>query len=173
MLSTFIAVFLQLTIVEPKVIKHYLSGTLFRDTTKNYIVIHNDGANLNARSTRNILAVRKLSYHYFIERDGTIHQFMDLRYIAKHAGDSRWSGLFNWNTFSIGIALQGANYTQYTCNQYKSLKNLLNYIKLRYPDTVDKPVLGHDDIAWPRGRKHDPGKNFDTRRLENDITCLI
>jgi AmpD protein len=158
--------------VEPKVIKNFLPSKAPRDTTKNYIVVHNDGGNLNATATRLVLRTRRLAYHYFIEDDGTIHQFMDLRHQAKHAGVSRWNNLFNWNTFSIGIALQGTNFTKYTCNQYQSLKILLSYIKLRYPDSVDKPLLGHEDIAWPRGRKHDPGKHFELWRLEHDITCI-
>lgn len=172
MLGTMAAILLQIAPVEPNVVKNYFPGKTLRDTTKNYVVIHNDGGNLNAHATRLVLRARRLAYHYFIEDDGTIHQFMDLRYVAKHAGNSRWGGLFNWNTFSIGVALQGASFTEYTCKQYESLKNLLSYIRLRYPDNVDKPLLGHEDIAWPRGRKHDPGKNFEPWRLEHDITCI-
>ena len=172
MLSIMTLVFLQLALPEPNVIKNYLPSRTPRDTTKNYVVIHNDGGNLNARATRNILKARRLAYHYFIETNGAIHQFMDLRYVAKHAGDSRWGGLFNWNTFSIGVALQGNNFTNYSCKQYESLKNLLSYIRLRYPDSVNNPLLGHETIAWPRGRKHDPGKHFELWRLEHDITCI-
>jgi N-acetyl-anhydromuramyl-L-alanine amidase AmpD len=158
--------------MEPKITKNFLPGKVPRDTTQNYIIIHNDGGNLNASATRLVLRTRKLSYHYFIEDDGAIHQFMDLRHRAKHAGDSRWNGLFNWNTFSIGIALQGTNNSHYTCEQYESLKTLIDYIKLRYPDSTDKLVLGHSDISWPRGRKHDPGNNFEQWRLKHDFTCI-
>jgi N-acetyl-anhydromuramyl-L-alanine amidase AmpD len=157
---------------EPKIIQNFLPGKEVRDTTQNYIVIHNDGGNLNAKTTRLVLRTRRLSYHFFIENDGTIHQFMDLRYRAKHAGVSRWNGLFDWNSFSIGIALQGTDNTEYSCEQYTGLKNLLNFITMRYPDVHDKPVLRHSDIAWPRGRKHDPGIYFEPWRLQHDITCI-
>jgi N-acetyl-anhydromuramyl-L-alanine amidase AmpD len=173
MLATLsLAVMLQLAAVEPKIKKNFLPGKVPRDTTKNYVVIHNDGGNLNASATRLVLRARKLAYHYFIQTDGSIFQFMDLRHSAKHAGDSRWGGMFGWNGFSIAIALQGTNSTNYSCKQYESLKNLLSYIRLRYPDNVEKPILGHSDIAWPRGRKHDPGKNFDLRNIEHDSTCI-
>jgi N-acetyl-anhydromuramyl-L-alanine amidase AmpD len=172
MLAFMTTVLLQIAPVEPNVIKNFLPGRVARDTTNNYVVIHNDGGNLNALATRLVLRTRGLAYHYFIEDDGTTHQFMDLRYRAKHAGDSNWGGLRNWNTFSIGIALQGSNGSKYTCEQYESLKNLLTYIRFRYPDNVEKPILGHSEIAWPRGRKHDPGNNFEKWRLEHDFTCF-
>lgn len=155
----------------PAVTKNFLPGKIPRDTTRNYIVLHNDGGNLNASSTRLVLRTRRLAYHYFIQRDGSIHQFMDLRYIAKHAGITSWNGISGWNNFSIGIALQGVNFMEYTCNQYKSLKKLLDYINLRYPDSNNYPILTHAEIAWPRGRKHDPGPNFDLRRLNHDVSC--
>ena len=142
---------------------------ILRDTTNNYIVIHNDGASLNASATRLVLRMRRLAYHYFIGRDGKITQFVDLRYEAPHAGVSSWHGIDNWNGFSIGICLQGTDWTDYTNKQYESLKKLVHYINIRYPDSRDKPILGHQDVAFPEGRKTDPGEHFEKWRLYDDL----
>lgn len=147
-----------------------MPGNVARDTTRNYIVIHNDGAGLNATATRNLLRTRRLSYHYFIATDGTIHQWKDLRHKALHAGVSRWQGLKEWNDFSIGICLQGSNSTRYTTEQYEALTRLVRYINFRYPDSREKPILGHSDIAYPVRRKKDPGENFELWRISYDTT---
>lgn len=149
-----------------------MSSKIKRDTTQNYIVVHNDGGNLNASATRLVLRMRKLSYHYFIARDGVITQFMDLKYVAKHAGPSQWNGITGWNAFSIGVCLQGTETLTYTDAQYASLKNLVHYINIRYPDSKTKHILGHQDIAFPRGRKSDPGKHFEIWRIYNDSTNI-
>jgi N-acetyl-anhydromuramyl-L-alanine amidase AmpD len=152
--------------------KNFLSSKIKRDTTQNYIVVHNDGGNLSASATRIVLRMRRLAYHYFIARDGTITQFMDLKYVAKHAGISNWNGLTGWNAFSIGVCLQGRDGLNYTEKQYASLKNLVQYINIRYPDSKTKPILGHQDIAFPSGRKSDPGEHFELWRLYNDTTNI-
>lgn len=152
--------------------KNFLPSPGKRDTTQNYIVIHNDGANFSATMTRRVLRIRGLAYHYFIARDGTIHQFMDLKNIAEHAGISRWNELTGWNKFSIGVCLQGRDNMLYTTQQYESLKKLVKYINVRYPDSKEKPILTHADIAYPRFRKSDPGINFELWRLHNDTTHI-
>ena len=156
---------LVLQLQAPLVIKNFLPGKTLRDTTRNYIVIHNDGAGLSAITTRYVLQRRRLSYHYFISRNGDIHQWKDLKYKALHAGRSLWNGIDDWNTFSIGVCLQGTSFLPYTEEQYQALTLLLNYIKMRYPDSRDKPILGHSDIAYPLKRKNDPGEHFYTWRL--------
>lgn len=166
LLTLLLAVALQ----QPLIVKRLLPKTELRDTTQNYIVIHNDGANLNVSATRLILRVRKLSYHYFIARDGKIYQFMDISYVAKHAGISNWNDMSDMrppslNPYSIGICLQGTDITPYTDKQYASLSNLINYLYKRYPDSQDKPVLTHARVAIPQRRKTDPGIFFDTTRL--------
>lgn len=161
---------LQLSIPDPLVTKNFLPGKLQRDTTRNYIVIHNDGAGLNAASTRRILQRRRLAYHYFIGRDGNIHQWKDLKHQAFHAGVSLYEGIRDWNKFSIGICLQGNNLFPYTNEQYQALTLLVNYINMRYPDSKDKPILGHSDVAYPKKRKKDPGEHFQLWRINNDIT---
>lgn len=155
---------------QPPITKVFLPKTNPRDTSANYIVIHNDGGNLNYKATRLVLRLRGLSYHYFIARNGKIYQFMDITRIAKHAGVSEWHGLTGWNVFSIAICLQGTSYTNYTKSQYASLTTLVKYINIRYPDSKDKPILGHSDIAVPHGRKDDPSEHFELWRIFNDTS---
>ena len=152
--------------------KNFLSSKIKRDTTRNYIVVHNDGGNLNAATTRLVLRARRLAYHYFIARDGTITQFMDLKYVAKHAGETKWQGITGWNAFSIGVCLQGKDKLQYTNEQYASLQKVVEYINIKYPDSKTKPILGHQDIAFPHGRKSDPGEHFELWRIYNDTSHI-
>lgn len=162
MIKTFL---LLLVLQQPQVTKKILPKKVPRDTTKTYIVIHNDGGNLPAMMTRAVLRVRRLSYHYFVARDGKIYQFKDVKYVADHAGRSRWGSDTSLNFSSIGICLQGTDYIHYTAKQYASLSKLINYIHMRFPDSRSKPLLTHAQVAVPRGRKTDPGIFFDTTKL--------
>jgi len=156
---------LMVALHQPPVIKRLLPKTQPRDTTKTYIVIHNDGGNLNASATRLVLRLRRLSYHYFVARDGKIYQFMDVKNVANHAGLSAWGDDCLLNSVSIGICLQGTDITPYNDKQYESLSKLINYIHQRFPDSKDKPLLTHSQVAIPHGRKTDPGIFFDTTKL--------
>lgn len=157
-----------LLVQPPTLTKKLLPGRELRDTTKNYIVIHNDGGNLSAYATRLTLRLRGLAYHYFISKSGKLYQFKDLKHRAEHAGKSDYLGLTKWNDFSIGICLQGSSSTTYTEEQYKTLNELIKYLNKRYPDSIQKPVVFHSDIAYPRGRKNDPGIHFDINKLRKE-----
>jgi len=161
---------LALQLQAPLITKNFLPGKTLRDTTRNYIVIHNDGAGLSAKATRYVLQRRRLAYHFFITRNGEIHQWKDLKYVALHAGRSLWNGINDWNTFSIGVCLQGTNFLPYTEEQYQALTLLKNYINMRYPDSRDKPILGHSDVAYPKSRKKDPGEHFYSWRLYDTLS---
>jgi len=123
---------------------------------------------MNAKNTFTVLRRRRLAYHYFIERDGRIYKYVDPKYIAKHAGISFHEGLFSWNKFSIGVCLQGVTGMVYTDQQYESLKQLITYLNQRYTDLKTKPIKFHSQIAFPWGRKNDPGVTFDTMRIIPD-----
>ena len=136
-----------------------------RDTTKNYVVIHNDGSNMSARGTYNVLRRRRLAYHYFIDRNGKIYRYVDEKYVAKHAGITWYDGMISWNNFSIGICLQGMNGLAYNDKQYASLQKLLDTLRTRYKDITKERIVYHSQIAFPRGRKKDPGETFDRNRI--------
>lgn len=130
-----------------------------RDTSMNYIVLHYDESK-SYSGTRRFLLLKGNSYHYYVKRDGTIVKLLDPKYKANHAGLSYYNKLFNMNNYSIGICLQNKAPQRYTKNQYKSLSWLILELQKRYDDSTSRVILGHSDIAFPRGRKKDPGKHF-------------
>lgn len=136
-----------------------------RDTTNNYIVLHYDEG-LNEAATFRHLRRKRNSYHYFIRRDGTVHKLIDPKYQASHAGSSLWNGLYGLNRYSIGVCLQNDGITDYTDIQYTSLLWLIKIQKQRFNDITEEKIIGHSDIAIPRGRKSDPGDHFDWLRIK-------
>lgn len=102
----------------------------------------------------------RVSAHFLIRRDGELIQFVACSQRAWHAGKSIWRGLENCNNFSIGIELEGCDELPFEDAQYLSLNQLLAEIRRRFPIEA---VVAHSDIA--PGRKTDPGRCFDWRRL--------
>lgn len=102
------------------------------------------------------------SPHYVIERSGrlieTVHP--DLR--AWHAGTSKFKGRPYCNNYSIGIEIVGGSFIDFMPSQYDCLIQLIEDLKNKYPI---KHIVGHEDIATPKGRKHDPGERFDWGKL--------
>lgn len=136
-----------------------------RDETKNYIILHYDEGT-SYSGTRSALIKKGSSYHYYIQRNGNIIRFVDTKYQAGHAGISYYKGLFKINKYSIGICLQNNPPQNYTNVQYERLAWLIQQLQHKYPDSTSKIILGHSDIAIPRGRKKDPGTHFDWNKLQ-------
>lgn len=105
---------------------------------------------------------QQVSAHLFIERDGTVTQFVDFEKRAWHAGNSGYLGVENCNDFSIGIELEGDDYSEFDERQYMALAQTIVAIYQAYPKTCNH-LAGHSDIA--RGRKSDPGLQFDWQKL--------
>ena len=101
----------------------------------------------------------KVSSHLFIDRDGSITQFVPFDKKAWHAGVSNFNGRENCNEFSIGIELEGTDELEYTHQQYDSLVEVSRELMALYPLITKDNIVGHCDIA--PGRKTDPGKAFD------------
>ena len=101
----------------------------------------------------------KVSSHLFIERDGSITQFVPFDKKAWHAGVSNFNGRENCNEFSIGIELEGTDELEYTQQQYDSLVEVSRELMVLYPLITKDNIVGHCDIS--PGRKTDPGKAFD------------
>lgn len=106
------------------------------------------------------IARQRVSAHFFIRRDGSVTQFVSCHARAWHAGVSCWRGRGRCNDFSIGIELEGNDFSDYENSQYRSLEKLIEALLLHYPLAV---VAGHADIA--PGRKTDPGPHFDWSRI--------
>ena len=103
----------------------------------------------------------QVSAHFFIERDGTLWQFVDCDQRAWHAGRSSYRGRAECNDDSVGIELEGLEGLHFEYAQYAALARLCKDLALRYPIAH---VAGHEHIA--PGRKADPGAGFDWPRLQ-------
>lgn len=117
----------------------------------------------------------KVSAHFAIPREpyekADVIRFVDDKDIAYHAGRSKWTvngkERTNINKYSIGIELQGdGNFVEYTDFQYDTLISLLKEIVERY-DIPAENIVGHEHIS--PGRKVDPGKMFDWKRVKSAV----
>ena len=106
---------------------------------------------------------RKVSAHFFINRDGDIIQFVSCLQRAWHAGVSQWQGRERCNDFSVGIELEGCDNDHFSLQQYKQLNQLITILKKTYPI---QHIVGHSDIA--AGRKTDPGPYFEWTKIKHD-----
>ena len=109
----------------------------------------------------------KVSSHILIKRTGETLQFVPFNKRAWHAGISSYLGKENCNDYSIGIELEGTDDSEFTDEQYNSLKNLTSSLIRSYPNLSKDRLVGHSDIA--PGRKSDPGIFFDWKRLIVDV----
>ncbi len=105
----------------------------------------------------------QVSAHVLVRRDGSIIQFVPFDRRAWHAGESNWRGRARCNDFSIGIELEGTDFSPYADAQYTALAALVLALLDAYPGLTSDSIAGHADIA--PGRKTDPGPAFDWPRL--------
>lgn len=116
-----------------------------------------------ARPFLELLAGLRVSAHFLIERDGGITQFVSCSRRAWHAGASAFEGRSGCNDFSIGVELEGTDFTAYEPAQYEALARLTGALRTTLPL---RAVRGHSQIA--PGRKTDPGPLFDWHRFAGD-----
>lgn len=112
----------------------------------------------------------EVSAHLFIERDGTITQFVNFNERAWHAGRSSYLGRAECNDYSIGIELEGSDFVPFSAAQYEALANAIVAIYDAYPKTR-RHLTGHSDIA--PGRKTDPGDYFEWTKLREMVARLL
>ncbi len=113
------------------------------------------------------IAELKVSSHYFIERQGEVIRFVKDEKRAWHAGVSHFQGRYNCNDFSLGIELEGDDFTFFSEIQYQRLNDLLRLIRRRWPAVTGDGIVGHCHVA-PQ-RKTDPGPFFDWSKIGVDI----
>ena len=108
------------------------------------------------------------SYHLVIPRHEhePVRQFVPFDRQAYHAGVSEWPlrGLDDLNRHCEGWALVGRAGLPYTDHQYRTLGILASRGGWK-----GSQFTGHDHVARPEGRRHDPGPLFDWRRLREEI----
>ena len=104
----------------------------------------------------------QVSAHYVISETGTVWQLVDEAKRAWHAGAGQWGGITDMNSRSIGIEISNTGSQPFSEPQMTALETLMTGIMDRWPITPER-VIGHSDMA--PGRKIDPGRRFDWRRL--------
>ncbi len=109
----------------------------------------------------------RVSAHFLIRRDGSMVQFVSTDERAWHAGVSSFDGRERCNDFSVGIELEGSDFTDFCDAQYASLARLTCALMSRHPISA---VCGHEHVA--PGRKTDPGPHFDWLRFRGELAAL-
>ena len=109
----------------------------------------------------------RVSAHFLIRRDGSVVQFVPTGARAWHAGLSSFEGRERCNDFSIGVELEGSDFTAFGDAQYDSLARLAHALRQRHPISA---VRGHEHVA--PGRKTDPGPHFDWPRFRAALAAL-
>jgi N-acetylmuramoyl-L-alanine amidase len=112
----------------------------------------------------------RVSYHWFIGRDGPLYRIVPEHRAAWHAGLSDWEGLApgrSLNPVSVGIccANDGTGSEPYTDAQYRTAGRLLAAVTKRHRIRYEM-VLGHFHVS--PGRKGDPWDWFHWDRLKDE-----
>lgn len=129
----------------------------------NYVIIHQTSDDDAATALATLRSPeRKVSSHYLIGRDGTTYQLVGDDRRAWHAGASRWGGLTDLNSASIGIELDNNGFEPFSDVQIERLVKLLGELQTRYK-IPQANFLAHGDVA--PGRKVDPSAFFPWDRL--------
>ena len=108
----------------------------------------------------------QVSAHYLVDEDGRIFTLVDESMRAWHAGKSRWRGITDVNSASVGIEIvnPGHEFGYRPCpdEQIASLIPLVASLKERHGIGRGN-VVGHSDVA--PARKEDPGELFPCEAL--------
>jgi N-acetylmuramoyl-L-alanine amidase len=131
------------------------------------LVLHYTGMQSAAAALERLCdPAAKVSAHYCIDEDGSVHALVPEHRRAWHAGSSAWAGATDINARSIGIELVNPGhewgYRDFPDAQMAALESLAADIVRRH-DIARGRVLGHSDVAPTR--KLDPGERFDWARL--------
>ncbi len=108
----------------------------------------------------------KVSAHYLVAEDGQVVRMVPEEKRAWHAGKSRWRGVDDINSVSVGIEIVNPGhefgYRPFPDEQIDALVPLVAEVEARHSITRGN-VVGHSDIA--PSRKQDPGELFPWYRL--------
>ncbi len=134
-----------------------------------FVIIHYTGMQSEIESIKRLKNPKsKVSCHFLINRKGEIILMVKEKFIAWHAGKSRWKNFKNLNYCSIGIELVNKGhqygYQYFTQKQIKSLIVLCKKLKRKYKIKSGN-FLGHSDISPLR--KVDPGEKFPWKKLSS------
>jgi N-acetylmuramoyl-L-alanine amidase len=146
-------------VMDSAVTPAYAVGTTNFDLRKpNFVIIHHTAQQSCAQTLRTFTVEHsKVSAHYVICKDGTIHHMLNDYLRAWQAGASKWGNFTDINSSSIGIELDNNGYEPFSVPLITSLLQLLDTLKRKY-NLPATNFIGHSDIA--PGRKVDPNKWF-------------
>jgi N-acetyl-anhydromuramyl-L-alanine amidase AmpD len=120
---------------------------------------------------------RQVSADYYINRIGQIYQLIPEGAFSYHAGESKMStgefyptksGKPSVNAITIGIELEATQDSGFSNEQYNSLILLSKTLIIKYNIDINK-IVGHEEVALPKGRKQDPGRLFDWNRYKSAL----
>jgi N-acetylmuramoyl-L-alanine amidase len=142
----------------------YAVGTTNFDLRKpNFVIIHHTAQNSCEQTLKTFTLERtKVSAHYVICKDGTIHHMLNDYLRAWQAGISKWGNFTDINSSSIGIELDNNGNEPFPETQITSLVKLLDTLKRNYSIPAAN-FIGHADVA--PGRKNDPSAFFPWQTL--------
>ena len=135
----------------------------FDQRRPNFIILHHTSDATAGEALATLTdPERRVSAHYLIGRNGTVHQLVDEGARAWHAGESWWGGNTDLNSSSIGIELDNGGEEPFAEAQIAALLVLLEEVAARHA-IPRANVLGHGDVAPVR--KADPSRLFPWERL--------
>lgn len=142
-----------------------------------FILLHFDAAS-NSTSAVNWLTQKAsgVSADLHITKAGYVTQMAKFNQITWHAGRSEWNGFTNLNRYAIGIEqenmgmVKGA-YQDWTEVQIQKCIEVCKALVKAYPSITD--ILGHEEVAMPRGRKDDPGPKFPMDRVRREVFGIV
>jgi N-acetylmuramoyl-L-alanine amidase len=125
------------------------------------IVLHADAAK-NATGTITWIQnpASGVSYHFLVDRDGTIYRLVQDERKAWHAGKSAWEDVTDVNPVSLGVSFSNEQLGEaFTGKALDAGAQLCAELCKIHAIPVDAThITTHAIDARPQGRKTDPGK---------------
>jgi N-acetylmuramoyl-L-alanine amidase len=120
------------------------------------IVLHSTGGSYGSAVNWLSRPGSGVSAHYVVSRAGEITQLVDTSETAWHAGKAQWQGHTDVNSISIGIEQEHLDRQQdWPEAQLAAVADLVRALCAKW-GISHRCVVGHNDVAVPRGRKIDP-----------------
>lgn len=142
------------------------------------VVLHADASH-SASGTLSWICTRqpnpkdRVSYHYLVDRDGTVYQCVDDWKRAWHAGVSVYQGRADVNDFSLGVSFANAQQGEpFPKRQLEAGIQLVADRCLVHRITPLR-ITTHAAVAIPVGRKKDPGAQFPTADFITRVAALV
>jgi N-acetylmuramoyl-L-alanine amidase len=155
-----------LQIVDHLQTTNWVGTTNFDLRKPNFVIIHHTAQNSCDQTLKTFTLERtKVSAHYVICKNGTIHHMLNDYLRAWHGGVAKWGNNTDINSSSIGIEIDNNGFEPFDSLQINSLLQLLGALKQAYKIPVEN-FIGHGDIA--PGRKVDPNITFPWKQLASN-----